>query len=77
MSNRKFVNTAARANSHVNHIDGLAVASKASNAERKPRGFGRPDFTVLASAVAIILLLIGFGVVAIPLAVHDLPLLLR
>ena len=77
MSNRKLVNTAARAISDVNHIDGLADAYKATNAERKQRGLGRPDFTVLASAVAIILLLIGFGDVAIPLAVHDLPLLLR
>ncbi len=36
----------------------------------------RPDFDVLLPILAAALLLIGFGVVAVPVAVHDLPLLL-
>ncbi len=37
---------------------------------------GRPDFAVLLPVIAAVLLLISFGIVAVPMAVHDLPLLL-
>jgi hypothetical protein len=36
----------------------------------------RPDFTVWVPLAAAILLLIGFGIAAAPLLIHELPLLL-
>jgi hypothetical protein len=37
----------------------------------------RPDYSVLLPLAGIILLVVGFGVAAAPLLVHDIPLLLN
>jgi hypothetical protein len=45
----------------------------------KPQKFKliRPDFSVLLPIVGIILLVVGFGVAAAPLIMHDIPMLLN
>jgi hypothetical protein len=45
----------------------------------KPQKFKliRPDFSVVLPIVGIILLVVGFGVAAAPLLVHDIPMLLN
>ena len=55
----------------------LERTTQASTTTPQPRFKIRSaDFVLLLPIIAVVLLLIGFGIVAVPLAVHDLPLLL-
>lgn len=54
----------------------LGAIQPLAKTKRQRVKLGRPDFAVLLPVVAAVLLLISFGIVAVPMAVHDLPLLL-
>jgi hypothetical protein len=71
MSSSTFVQTASPALPHIDFGVSAPAATK-----RWQIKIGHPDFAVLLP-IAAALLLVGFGYVAAPLAVHDLPLLLR
>jgi hypothetical protein len=55
-------------------IDHRTARSTAT--ERRQFKLISPDFTVWVPLAAAILLSIGFGIAAVPLLIHDLPLLL-
>jgi hypothetical protein len=72
MSDSIFVPSAIPAN---RSVDRIATAPAAIETEKFK--LIRPDYSVLLPLAGMILLVIGFGVVAAPLLVHDIPMLLN